>query len=40
VAKPGQVLVQFEEHHLQEARGWWQFAAADFGSPSDSYALT
>jgi len=40
VAKPGQVMVQFEEHHLQEARGWWQFAAADFGSPSDSYAHT
>ena len=27
---PGQVMVQFEERHLQEARGWWQFAATDF----------
>jgi len=23
-------MVQFEELHLQEARGWWQFAEADF----------
>jgi hypothetical protein len=27
---PGQVMVQFEEKHLQEARGRWQFAEADF----------
>ena len=25
-----QVMAQFEERHLQEARGWWQFSAADF----------
>jgi hypothetical protein len=30
VDTPGQVMVQFEEPHLQEARGWWQFAAIDF----------
>jgi hypothetical protein len=30
VGNPGQVMVQFEEQHLQEAPGWWQFAAADF----------
>lgn len=27
---PGQVMAQFEEQHLQEARGWWQFSEADF----------
>lgn len=27
---PGQVMAQFEERHLQEARGWWEFAATDF----------
>ena len=27
---PGQVMAQFEELHLREARGWWQFAATDF----------
>jgi hypothetical protein len=27
---PGQVMVQFEELYLQEARGWWQFAESDF----------
>jgi len=26
----GQVMAQFEELYLREARGWWQFAAADF----------
>lgn len=26
----GQVMAQFEEHGLREARGWWQFSAADF----------
>jgi hypothetical protein len=30
VRTPGQVMVQFEDLHLQEARGWWQFAASDF----------
>jgi hypothetical protein len=27
---PGQVMVQFEEQHLRESRGWWQFAETDF----------
>jgi hypothetical protein len=27
---PGQVMVQFEERYLQEARDWWQFAEAEF----------
>ena len=26
----GQLMAQFEEHHLQEARDWWQFSEADF----------
>ena len=26
----GQVMAQFEESYLREARGWWQFAEADF----------
>jgi hypothetical protein len=30
VGDPGQVMVQFEESYLQEARGWWQFAESDF----------
>jgi hypothetical protein len=30
VGDPGQVMVQFEEQHLQESRGWWQFAEIDF----------
>lgn len=30
LGNPGQVMVQFEEQHLQEARGWWQFAESDF----------
>jgi hypothetical protein len=30
VGTASQVMVQFEEQHLQEARGWWQFAEADF----------
>ena len=28
VGNSGQVMAQFEELHLQEARGWWQFAAS------------
>jgi hypothetical protein len=27
---PGQVMVQFEEPYLQEARDWWQFAETHF----------
>jgi hypothetical protein len=27
---PGQVMAQFEEQHLQEARDWWQFPEGDF----------
>ena len=27
---PGQLKAQFEEQHLREARGWWQFSEADF----------
>ena len=27
---PGQVMAQFEERNLQEARGWWQFSETDF----------
>jgi len=30
VGRPGQVMVQFEEPFLQEARGWWQFPESDF----------
>jgi hypothetical protein len=30
VGSAGQVMVQFEEQHLQEARDWWQFTEADF----------
>jgi hypothetical protein len=30
VGRPGQVMVQFEEPYLQEARGWWQFPESDF----------
>lgn len=30
VGTPGEVMAQFEEVHLQEARGWWQFSWADF----------
>jgi len=30
LGNPGQVMVQFDEQHLQEARGWWQFAESDF----------
>jgi hypothetical protein len=26
----GQLLAQFEEPHLREARGWWQFPDTDF----------
>jgi hypothetical protein len=28
----GQVMAQFEDYYLQEARDWWQFAATDFDS--------
>ena len=27
---PGQVMAQFEEQHLKEARDWWQFPEGDF----------
>lgn len=27
---PGQVMAQFDDQHLQEARGWWQFPESDF----------
>jgi hypothetical protein len=30
VDRPDQVMVQFEEPYLQEARGWWQFTESDF----------
>ena len=30
VGAPGQVMAQFEEPYLQEARRWWQFCEADF----------
>jgi hypothetical protein len=30
VGNAGQVMAQFEELYLQEARGWWQFSEADF----------
>lgn len=30
VGMAGQVMVQFDEAHLREARGWWQFSEADF----------
>jgi hypothetical protein len=30
VGRPGQVMVQFEDPYLQEARGWWQFPESDF----------
>jgi hypothetical protein len=32
VGSVGQVMAQFEEWYLQEARGWWEFAEADFES--------
>jgi hypothetical protein len=35
VGNAGQVLVQFEALYLQEARGWWQFAEADFEPTAD-----
>ena len=38
VGNPEQIMVQFEEQRLQEARGWWQFAATDFESTADAYA--
>lgn len=30
VGAAGQVMAQFEESTLREARGWWQFSEADF----------
>jgi len=30
VGAAGEVMAQFEEPYLQEARGWWQFSEADF----------
>src|SRR5690242_15077949 len=30
VCNASQVMAQFEELYLQEARGWWQFAESDF----------
>jgi hypothetical protein len=32
---PGQVMAQFEEQYLQEARDWWQFSEAEFHSATD-----
>jgi hypothetical protein len=32
VGNAAQVMTRFEELYLQEARGWWQLAAADFES--------
>jgi hypothetical protein len=26
----GEIMAQFEEHYLQEARGWWQFPDSHF----------
>jgi hypothetical protein len=34
---PGQVMAQFEELYLEEARDWWQFAAADFEGTAGSH---
>lgn len=30
VGAAAQVMARFEDFHLQEARGWWQFCEADF----------
>ena len=30
VGIPRQVMAQFEEEHLKEARGWWEFCETDF----------
>ena len=30
VGCPDRVMVQFEEPHLREARGWWEFESRDF----------
>ena len=30
VGIPGQVMAQFEEEHLRESRGWWEFCETDF----------
>ena len=37
VGDSGQVMAQFEDLHLQEARGWWQFSAVDFEATAGSY---
>lgn len=34
----GQVMAQFEEPYLLEARGWWQFAETDFDGMAAAYA--
>lgn len=38
VGIPGQVMAQFEEQHLKEARGWWEFCETDFQSDDRAYA--
>ena len=35
VGNPSQVMAQFEEQHLQEAQGWWQFAESEFECAAD-----
>ena len=30
VEAAGQLMVQFDDPHLREARGWWEFSEADF----------
>lgn len=30
VGVPGQVMARFEDQHLQEAQGWWEFPETDF----------
>ena len=35
---PGQVMAQFEEQHLKEARGWWEFCETEFQSDGLAYA--
>jgi hypothetical protein len=37
VGDSNEVMAQFEELHLQEARGWWQFSASDFEATAGSY---
>jgi hypothetical protein len=38
VGIPGQVMAQFEEQYLREARGWWEFCETDFQSDAHAYA--